>query len=193
MEPTKLSRLGRKLFNVIEFDENEKLVHEIKKHPFGLFVIYVAGLVIAIILFAVCLTAAWFIGSEFSELEAEVNRNRSLFVLVGLVLALLSLGATFIAGHIYSSNSMLITNEKIAQVLYKSLFSRKISQLSIGDVQDVTVTQDGIFPRMFNYGTIVIETAGEQQNYTFTYAPDPYQSAKAIVGAHEKNLQEFGN
>lgn len=193
MKPTKLSRLGRKLFNVIEFDKNEKLICEIKKHPFGLFIIYATGVTIALILFAACLTAAWFVGNEFSNLEAEVTRNKNLFVLAGLILALLALGVTFIAGYIYSRNIMLVTNEKIAQVLYKSLFSRKISQLSIGDVQDVTIDQKGVLPRIFNYGTIVIETAGEQQNYGFSYAPNPYHFAKEIVGAHEKNLQEFGN
>jgi hypothetical protein len=55
------------------------------------------------------------------------------------------------------------------------------------------VTQDGIFPRIFNYGTVVIETAGEQNNYIFTYTPFPYQVSKDIVGAHERNLQRYGN
>ena len=88
---------------------------------------------------------------------------------------------------------MLVTSDKIAQVLYRTIFDRKISQLSIGDVQDVTVTQRGVLARMFNYGTIVIETAGEQQNYTFTFVPDPYMCGKAIVGAHEENLKQYGN
>ncbi|MCA9344118.1 PH domain-containing protein, partial [Candidatus Saccharibacteria bacterium] len=72
-------------------------------------------------------------------------------------------------------------------------FNRKISQLSIGDVQDVTVTQKGVLAHLFNYGTLVIETAGEQQNYLFTYIPDPYKHSKLIVGAHEKNLVQYGN
>jgi len=70
-------------------------------------------------------------------------------------------------------------------MLYKTIFDRKISQLGIGDVQDVTVTQKGIFARIFNYGTLVIETAGEQVNYIFTYTPRPYETAKQIVGSHE--------
>jgi uncharacterized membrane protein YdbT with pleckstrin-like domain len=193
MEPGKLSKLGKKLFDVIEFDDNEQLICEIRKHPFGLFIIYLSGIAIAVLLFAVCLLAAWFIGTEFSSVEGDIERHGGLFTLVGLVLALLALLVTGIAGHIYNSNIMLVTNEKIAQVLYKSLFNRKISQLSIGDVQDVTVTQNGVFTRIFNYGTIVVETAGEQQNYTFTFAPNPYYFAKKMVGAHERNLHDYGN
>lgn len=98
-----------------------------------------------------------------------------------------------IAAVIYNNSVVFVTSEKIVQVLYISLFNRKISQLGIGDVQDVTVQQVGIFPRIFNYGTLVVETAGEQQNYTFTYTPRPYESAKAIVGAHEKDVAAHGN
>ncbi len=190
MEPTNLSRLGKKLFSVIEFDNDEKLIAEIKKHPFGLLIIYLSGVIVSVILFSVFLGIAWFAGQELS---GQSNNYDDLIVLIGLILSLFSLIVTGIAGHIYSSNIMLVTNEKLAQVLYSSLFSRKISQLSIGDVQDVTVTQNGVFPRLFNYGTIVVETAGEQQNYTFTYAPTPYHFAKLMVGSHEENLQKFGN
>jgi len=190
MEPSKLSRLGKKLFNVIEFDEDEKLICEVRKHPVGLIIIYLSGVLVSVVLFSIFIGIAWFAGQEFSE---QIDAYDNLLVFVGLVLALLALGATGIAGYIYSSNIMLVTNEKIAQVLYASLFNRKISQLSIGDVQDVTVTQNGIFSRFLNYGTIVVETAGEQQNYTFTYAPTPYHFAKKMVGSHEENLEKFGN
>ena len=88
---------------------------------------------------------------------------------------------------------MIVTSEKLAQLLNPSLFNRKISQLSIGDVQDVSVHQNGIFPHIFDYGTVVIETAGEQQNYTFTFAPEPYKCAQAMVNAHEENLKLYGN
>ena len=98
-----------------------------------------------------------------------------------------------ISAILFTNNVIYVTSEKLAQVLYITLFNRKISQLSIGDVQDVTVTQKGILAHMFNFGTLVIETAGEQQNYTFTYIPDPYKHSKLIVGSHERNLVEFGN
>jgi hypothetical protein len=100
---------------------------------------------------------------------------------------------TGIGAYLYISNVILVTSEKLAQVLYKSIFNRKISQLSIGDVQDVTVNQVGLTARLFNYGTIIIETAGEQDNYDFTYVPDPYKKSKLIVGSHEVNLTKYGN
>lgn len=104
-----------------------------------------------------------------------------------------TLAVMTIQAILYSNNVIFVTSEKIAQILYINLFNKKISQLSIGDVQDVTVTQKGILAHIFNYGTLVIETAGEQQNYNFTYIPEPYKNSKLIVGAHERNLVQFGN
>lgn len=188
---TKLSSIGKKFFSLIEFDDEEELIFEIRKHPFGLFLTEALGFLIAALIGLIPVLIAFNIDSfVVGEVSPAIQ---SLLIVTGVILALLAIGATFISAIIYSNNVIYVTTEKIAQVLYVSLFNRKMSQLSIGDVQDVTVTQKGIFPRMFNYGTLVIETAGEQQNYTFTYVPKPYESARQIVGAHENNLKMYGN
>lgn len=189
MKSSQLSQIGKRLFEVIEFDENEKLIAEIRKHPFGLYLIYLTGIFVAVVLLIIFLILSIVVTTEGSDAEGL----RGLLVIAGAGIALVVLGITFVAGYLYNSNVIILTNEKLAQVLYKSLFNRKISQLSIGDVQDVTVSQNGVFARYFNYGTLIVETAGEQQNYTFSYATNPYESAKQIVGAHELNLKEYGN
>lgn len=189
---SRLSAEGRKFFQFIEFDENEQLVTEIRKHPFGLFIILATGLLLGVSMFFIALFAT---AVDFSQIFmfAEANNAKPLLILVSFIL-LLGIGImTYIGAFLYNSNVIFVTNEKIAQIVYLSLFNRKISQLSIGDVQDVTVTQKGILAHFFNYGTLVIETAGEQENYKFTYVPEPYQVSKMIVGAHERNLVEHGN
>jgi hypothetical protein len=192
MEVTKLSAIGRRLFEVIEFDENEKLIYEIRKDPFGLFVVYFTGLFVAGAIFLLLVIGPTLLSGD-SSAGFNLTNLRVLSALLGGVLTILAIIGTAIGAYLYQSNVVLVTSEKLAQVLYKTIFDRKISQLSIGDVQDVTVTQTGIFARIFDYGTLIVETAGEQQNYLFTYTPEPYKAAKAIVGAHETNLKEFGN
>ncbi len=187
----KLSSAGIKYFNLIEFDKDEGLLCEIRKHPIGLFFIYLTGCLISLVI-AVIFGLVGFSGvlDESGFLSSNIQQG---VVLVGFVFVIFVVIAMFIQAIMYTSNVIFVTTEKIAQVLYVNLFNRKISQLSIGDVQDVTVTQKGILPHMFNYGTLVIETAGEQQNYTFTYIPEPYRHSKIIVGAHERNLTQYGN
>ena len=193
MNPSTLSKQAKEVFKRIEFDENEELVTEIRKHPFGLFIIYLIGSIVSIALLAVTFVIAIFTNGDRLGTGFDLSSSQPVVLVLGGLLVLISVIMTIIGAYLYESNVMLVTSEKIAQFLYKTIFDRKISQLSIGDIQDVTVSQIGLFARLFNYGTLVIETAGEQQNYTFTYTPNPYQASKDIVGAHERNLVKHGN
>jgi len=184
-----LSSTGRKYFKFIEFDDKELLLAEIRKHPFGLFIIIILGVSIAIVVFTgvTGLAASGFLGSlGFGSLNAVM-------VFAGFLLSILIVAVTFINAHLYRNNVVFVTDEKLAQVLFITLFNRKLSQLSIGDVQDVTVQQNGFIPNLVGYGTLVVETAGEQQNYTFTFVPDPYETSKIIIAAHESSIKLYGN
>ena len=193
MDPSKLSVIARRLFANIEFDEDEKLICEIRKHYFGLVMIYISGFTVSVVLFIFLVLGSLFVQEDASVLETNVSAIRVIMVLLGAVLTLLSIAMTLIGAYLYKGNVMLVTSEKIAQVLVRTIFDRKISQLSIGDIQDVTVSQKGVLAHFFDYGTLVIETAGEQQNYTFSFTPKPYYYSKCIVGAHEENLKLYGN
>lgn len=189
MEDKKI-KISKFNLNLVEFDEDEKIVCEIHKHVFGLIMIYFTGFAIAL--------AAMIAGASLSIwIDNNSSQNDSsygwLVMIVGIVLSITISIITLLYAVIFRNNIMLITTEKIAQVLNRSLLNRKVSQLNISDVQDVTVQQLGVFARALNYGTIVIETAGEQQNYTFTYAPNPYEFAKKIISAHETNVKQYGN
>lgn len=188
----KLSPIGRRYFRLIEFDDQENLALEIRKHFFGFFIILITGA------FVILATLAVSIGITVGVKSDSITGNNSsgyaaIVLFIGLLLIVLEVISMLIGLYLYRSNVVFVTDQKIAQVLYLTIFNRKISQLNIGDVQDVTVTQKGLFAHVFDYGTMVIETAGEQQNYTFTYVPEPYQAAKTIIGLHEKNIAKFGN
>lgn len=194
-DEAKLSPIGRKYFHYIEFDKDEQLITEIRKHPIGLFFIYATGIGISAvmaILFAI-FGLSGFVSSTVESAGASSSSLQSLIIVFGMLFIFAILAVTTIQAILYTNNVIYVTSEKIAQILYINLFNKKISQLSIGDVQDVTVTQQGVLAHFFNYGTLVIETAGEQQNYRFSYVPNPYKNSKLIVGSHERNLVQFGN
>ncbi len=191
--PSNLSGIGRRFFELIEFDEDEQLITEIRKHPFGLAITYITGglVIAAILLIAAVLVSS----SSVNSVTGMVGGGNldALVIIAATVLVLLTAGVTIIGAILYESNVVFVTNEKIAQVLYTSIFNRKISQLNIGNVQDVTVDQNGFFARIFDYGTLTIETAGEQVNYVFTFAPKPYLCARHIISAHEAYEEKYGN
>lgn len=185
----KLSHVGKRFFKLIEFDDNEELMLEVRKHPFGFAIIIVLGAAIGLSV----LVATFAIASSSFLNDLNLDNGRPYIALLGFILTILIILATAIYAQLYRSDVVYITNEKVAQVLYQTIFHRKVSQLNIGDVQDVSVTQKGVFAHMFDYGTLVIETAGEQQNYTFTFVPHPHTVAKVIITSHEANLKQYGN
>jgi hypothetical protein len=109
----------------------------------------------------------------------------SLLLIVTLLIEIFS----YIGYVVYIRNQLTVTDDSIIQHLQRGLFHKHISQLNIGNIEDVTVNQSGILAHMFDYGTITIETAGEQSNFTFPYAKDPYNAAKVIIECHERFLK----
>lgn len=184
-------KVDSKYLKLIELDAAEKVVCTIKKHPIGLVGVYLAGFTIFLaVLLGSLAFGAWFNGQTDLGLPSQTG---SIVMLLGIIVSVIVLFFVYVAGFIYSNNILIITNEKIAQVLYKNLVDRKISQSSLGDLQDITVNQVGLLARIFKYGTIVIETAGEQNNYNFTFTPYPNECSKAIVGAREASVKQYGN
>jgi hypothetical protein len=108
-------------------------------------------------------------------------------LLVGLVLML------FISTTVYWQNQWVVTTDSITQVIQNGLFGRQVSQLSMENLEDVTVIQDGIMPHLFNYGLLKAETAGERSKFVFLYCPNPNQVAREILDTHEKFLEDRRN
>lgn len=193
MEITKLSQKAQNFFKLIEFDKDEQVICEVRKHPLGLFIIYMTGIFVASAMFFLLVIGSLFIKNDPLDVGTSATGLQVGLAIAGGVLTILVIAATAIGAYLYKSNVVIVTSEKIAQMLYRTIFDRKISQLSLGDVQDVSVNQKGILARIFNFGTLTIETSGEQANFIFTLTPSPYERAKDIVGAHERNVAQFGN
>jgi uncharacterized membrane protein YdbT with pleckstrin-like domain len=185
--------LRSKLQQLMELDDDEQIVTEIRRHPIGLVAVYASGLFIATtILIGGVLFGLWL------ERQPDVTSTSSIpfgtiLAVVSAVVSAVVLFFTYVSAYIYKNNVIIVTNEKIVQLLYRNLVDRKISQLSLGDLEDVTVEQRGIFARIFKFGTLTIETAGEQNNYNFSYTPYPYDTAKHIVAAREQSIKMYGN
>lgn len=163
-----------------QLTSEETLVADIRRHSFGLFVIYLQ--------IFVALTLSWIlifallpsVGETFGFSQASANVMATAFGFFALVFGIIFL---ILATRIYRGNQLIISDKNVTQVLQIGLFHRKVSELSMANVEDVTAQQQGVFPTIFNYGILKIETAGEQNNFVFIYCPNPNAYAKAILDA----------
>lgn len=80
----------------------------------------------------------------------------------------------------YYLDVWVVTNRRIINIEQKSLFMRQSSEQKLYRIQDVTAELRGFFSTIFNYGTVYIQTAGEEQRFIFKQVPDPNGVARKI-------------
>lgn len=173
------------LMNSIErTDEDERKLAEIFKHPIGIILLYIQaalGMILAI-------------GLAYFLLPVVLSDTNTAFM-IGNIFAFVSVTLAFlvivVATFLYRQNRLIITDRNITQILQFGLFSRKVSQLNLHNVEDVTAVQSGVLATVFNFGVLKIETAGEQVNFHFSYCPNAGYYAKIILDCREAALGQM--
>lgn len=77
-------------------------------------------------------------------------------------------------------NVYIITDERIIDVDFLSMIYKNISTAKIDNIEDVTNTSSGVMSSIFDYGTILVQTAGEKTEFEFENVPHPAKVAKLL-------------
>jgi len=158
----------------------ETIILFLRRHWFIFFIrllLIIASIVILVVLYYI------FLG---------VNSNFRESPYYNLLLFGESLGSLFIWSFFfilwldYYLDVWIVTNERIINIEQHGFFSRKISELKLTKVQDVTSEIIGVIPSLLNYGNIYVQTAGEKERFKFNQIPDPNYVKNRIVQLQEK-------
>lgn len=174
---------------VEQTNEGETVITETGRHLIGLALIYFQTFAALGLAFALIFL---FLDDALDALDLG-NGAEALVVL--LALAAVGLTAIFLvlATRIYLTNRLIITVDNVTHVTQIGLFHKKVSEISMANVEDVTAHRQGILATLFNYGRLHIETAGEQNNYDFLYCPNPSAYAKTIQDARLEFIKVHGD
>ncbi len=185
------ANVPKEFLKLFESDASEIILEQGLRHPFMIYAIYVVTAFVVILITtlmgAVLVNPKDLIGTNISANAA------SIIALIAMFAAVFSILVGVLSAYLYGKSRLILTNQKIVLIHYHSLFSREVSQLNIADVEDVNVLQPTIIDRLAKSGTITIETAGEQTNYTLTWINKPFDFAKHAIQAHEGSIAEYGN
>ena len=152
-------------------EPGEQTICEIRRHPIGIIGKYVAaGFVL--------------VPHVFSSMSR--GRMASISGLIFAIAAIITAGFLWVVRRVYWANRWIVTSDSITQVKQTSLFDKQTSQLSLGDLEDITAEQDGPVAQMFHFGAISAETAGATDKFKFPYCPNPNDYAKQILAARER-------
>lgn len=182
MEPDQSNQSDPKLQNVYNplsvMRPGEQVLCEIRRHPIGILGVYfMAGAIIAIAIAAAVVAP--------SHIPNFTTQYREAVALGALIVSVLALLYAYIARVVYTGNRWILTDDSLTQVTQDGLFRKHSSQLSLANLEDVTVDQNGIVQAMFGYGILHAETAGERSKFVFLFCPKPNEYARKILAARE--------
>ena len=168
----------------------EQVICEIKRHPIGIIGTYFS-LFAAVALVAV---VGYVLGPQLMT-TTDTSRIYGYVTIAVLIIAVLGGLFAYVAHIVYWGNRWIVTDDSVTQVIQNSLFSKQSSQLSMGNLEDITAEKNGVFQQLFNFGVLRCETAGATKSkFHFVYCPNPEYYAKCILDAREKfEFQHYRN
>lgn len=182
---TELERL-KKHRGIEGIEPDERALTIIKKHPLGILVVYA----LAIVGFLAAILLVVLIMPDLLNNGGYSSRSGRLFLAGGMGAAILLGVILVIATYVYYHNEIIITNKSLTQVMQHGLFTRQVSELSLADIEDVTSVKHGIIATIFDFGELRVETAGEQNNFKFTYCPKPNYYGRMLLDARNQFLKK---
>ncbi len=178
--------MGATKEDIAIMEPGEELVTVIYKHPIGIIAIY-SQILIAIIALAVL-----FVLIAGNILTGFSSQDLILIGSAAVIIAAFLIGVLGLSIYVYRRSKIIVTDKSLVQIIQKAIFNRKVSRLSLSNVEDVSVEQKGILASMFNFGTLTIQTAGEMDNFIFPLCPMPNKFAEQIIDARQKYVQMHG-
>ncbi|HSI20861.1 MAG TPA: hypothetical protein VLA04_04160 [Verrucomicrobiae bacterium] len=134
---------------------------------------------ILIFLFIFSLTA---LGQFYASVQsASMGAYTANAIILGLgVFQLLGLIVFLVAVLDFYFDILIVTDRRLVDIDQEQLFYRKISELNLRDVEDVSFDRKGFFQTFLDYGTITIQTAGARENFVVHNVRFPSQIATII-------------
>lgn len=160
-------------------EPGETVVTIVHRSVIGLVGIYLVAIAAVVAIFGLVITIS---PDTFNTSSDNISPALSAIMILGAILLVLIL---FTATYIYRQSRLLITDRSLVQITQKTLFNRKVSRLSFSNVEDVSEEQRGILASLFGYGTLMVQTAGERDNFDFTLCPNPSRLADRIIEARQ--------
>ncbi len=76
---------------------------------------------------------------------------------------------------------LLVTDKHVVIIEQSGMFSRKILQFNLGQIEDINASVTGFISTIFGFGTIVIQTAGTKELTVVHGMPSPQKIASKIM------------
>jgi len=158
--------------------DEEKIILLLRRHP----IVNLPWLLLAILMF---------FGPFLLLLLIPLNFIPGNFRFMSLVCwYLLTFAVFFEKFLLWFFNVKILTDERIIDIDFPTLLYRDIKEAKIDKVQDISVKTGGYLRSLFNFGDVVIQTAGAVPEICFEAVPNPEQVSHILNNLMLEEEQE---
>lgn len=79
-------------------------------------------------------------------------------------------------------NISIISSKRVLDIQLKDLVNKKVSETKLSLIQDVDFKQTGTLPSLFNFGDVIMQTAGKEVNFVADAVPNPEHVVHIVSG-----------
>lgn len=159
---------------------DEKVYIFIRRHPLAF--LPFLGLVLGMtFVFVIIVLFVWFYNPEFFS-----GAGKNLIVLGASAYFLFVLVVFMIGWLDFYFDVHIVTSERVVDIDQFGLFNRRIDELNLDQVEDVSHSIKGFLGTIFNYGVVEVQTAGTARNFFLEDVPNPAKVAQKILSLSEK-------
>ena len=91
----------------------------------------------------------------------------------------------------YENDVWFVTNQRVVDSVRRHWFHHKMASTDLVDVEDISVERSGFFSTIFNYGSVKLQTAGQQANFTLSGIPAPADVLSNIDSGRDTARREM--
>jgi len=167
-----------KVFTFDSRQDDEEIILVLRRHWFT----NLSWIIIALFMFLAPLVLSYF---PFFNLFPQAFH----FIMI-LFWYLLSFAIAFEKFLSWYFNVFIVTEERVVDIDFYNIIDKKMSEAKISMIQDITVKTNGVAQTLFNFGTILVQTAAEVPVITVEKVPSPNTVLQVLQQMRSEEEQE---
>lgn len=148
----------------------ETQIFNIGRHPIGLVYLYVFTVVSYSVVFSL---VSYLLPAFSNAIGVDLNMIGPITGYLMLTMVVIGIISLVFASRSYLGNRLILTDAGLTFIGPTGRGNDESLQLPLNEIESVAPLQNGLFSRLFSYGTLAIKTPKNKTDVLFRYVPNP--------------------
>jgi uncharacterized membrane protein YdbT with pleckstrin-like domain len=166
----------------VAMQPNESVLLVVRRHP-----VYMVAKLLGLGLVAIVPAALvlWLV-SATAGLSGAIGLTTIIIVVVWVVVWTV---VGYFVWYKHEHDLWVVTNQRLLDLNKRSFFDQRVSSADLINVQDISITKDGVLATLFNFGDVRCQTAGVEGAFVLSGIPDPTRVLTSLDAARDAARQ----